>query len=213
MTTRAIGYARVSTSRQADTGQSLAVQTDALRAEAERRGWTFEGVTEEASAKTLRRPILQAALDQLASGAASVLIVHRLDRLGRSLKDVLTIVDRANKEGWALVFTEQDIDTSTSAGRLMLSMLGAVAQFDNELKSERIKEGLANARFQGQRLGRPLEIDGHIVVRMFHLRRDGLSYAAIAERLNADQAPTARGGSWYAATVRTALNARELLDA
>jgi DNA invertase Pin-like site-specific DNA recombinase len=210
MTTKAIGYARVSTAKQADTGHSLEVQTSALQAAAERNGWSFEGLTEEGSGKSLaRRPILQAALQQLAEGAASVLIVHRLDRLGRSLKDVLTIVEKADREGWTLIFTEQSIDSSTSAGRFTLSLFGAVAQFDNELRSERIREGLVQARANGKHLGRPLELAEATVRRIAAMRSEGLTLTAIADALNADGTATARaGGSWYPATVAKALKAR-----
>lgn len=213
MSTKALGYARVSTSRQADTGHSLDLQLAALRAEADRHGWTFEGVTEEGSARSItRRPVLQAALKELASGAASVLIVHRLDRLGRSLKDVLTVVETANRQGWRIVFTEQAIDSSTSTGRLTLGLLGSVAQYDNELRSERIKEGLAEARAKGTRLGRALELDSETVRRLADLRASGLTLQQVADTLNADGTPTARGGSWYPATVAKALKARGGLE-
>lgn len=214
MTQTAIGYARVSTSKQADTGHSLDLQLTALKAEAQRHGWTFEGVTEEGSARSITgRPVLQDALKQLASGAASVLIVHRLDRLGRSLKDVLTIVADAERQGWRIVFTEQSIDSSTSTGRLMLGVLGTLGQYDNELRSERIKEGLAEARGKGVRLGRPLKLSEETASLVADLRASGLTLQAVADRLNADGVPTAHAAAaWYPSSVRAVIKARRTVE-
>lgn len=211
MTLKAIGYARVSTSKQADKGHSLDLQLSALRAEAERHGWLFEGVTEEASARSLnRRPVLEAALKELQQGAASVLIVHRLDRLGRSVRDIVTLSDRATAEGWRLIFTEQAIDSSTATGRLTLGLLASVAQYDNELRSERIKEGLQEARAKGVRLGRRLELEQETAAYVSHLRCSGMTYREVSERLNEEAVPTARLAKWAPATVRQVLLSRSL---
>src|SRR3954454_10459293 len=101
---KAIGYCRVSTGEQVNSGAGLAAQRAALEAEASRRGWNLELVVEDgASAKDLNRPALGAALARLDRGEADVLMVSKLDRLSRSVKDFGGLLDRATKRKWSVL--------------------------------------------------------------------------------------------------------------
>lgn len=137
-----IGYARVSTDEQ-----TTASQLHALRAAG------CDTIFQEQASGAARRPRLAEALDALTSGAA--LVVWRFDRLGRSLPDLLQIVERIEATGAHLVSLTEQIDTSSSAGRMVFHVMGALAQFERDLIRERTKAGLEAAKAAGQRLGRP----------------------------------------------------------
>ena len=99
-----IGYVRVSTDEQADSGLGLAAQRAAMATEAEKRGWTLVEVHEDAeSGKSLDRPGLTEALAAIESGEAAGIVVAKLDRLCRSLKDFAVLMEQAQKDGWNLV--------------------------------------------------------------------------------------------------------------
>lgn len=141
-----IGYARVSTS-----DQSLDAQVDKLQAHG------CERIYREHISGTLReRPQLAEALDYLRPGDS--LVVAKLDRLGRSLSHLLSVVEDLDARGIALVSLGESIDTSTAAGRLLLHVLGSVAQFERDLITERTHAGLAAARSRGRTGGRPSKI-------------------------------------------------------
>jgi len=138
-----IGYARVSRAQAQDT----TVQVEALtRAGAER---IFQ---ETASGGRWDRPELHRLLDQLRPG--DVLLVWKLDRLSRSLKDLLHLLDQLNAREAGFVSLTEHIDTTTPAGRMMLQMVGAFAEFEREMIRERTRAGLETARSQGRIGGR-----------------------------------------------------------
>lgn len=151
-----IGYARTST-----TDQNLAAQIAALKAagcdvirEEQKSGTSLEG-----------RPQLNTILDFIHPGEA--LVVTRIDRLARSLRDLQVIVDRLKAKGAHLYATEQPVDTSTAAGKAFFDMLGVFAEFETNLRRERQAEGIAAARKRGTYKGRPAKIDrGEIVRRL-----------------------------------------------
>jgi DNA invertase Pin-like site-specific DNA recombinase len=203
---RAIGYVRVSTSEQGESGAGLAAQRSAIEAEADRRGFELVDVVEDvASGKDLKRPGVQDALGRLAAGEAAVLVVAKLDRLSRSLLDFAGVVARAEREGWALVALDLGVDTSTASGQLMANVLAAFAEFERKLIGQRTREGLAAKRAAGVRLGRPLSLDPAVRERIRADREAGVSFAAIARGLNADAVPTAHGGAqWHPSSVRAA---------
>lgn len=201
----ALGYVRASTTRQVDEGASLQTQERLIRQAAEARGWDIEIVVEQArSAGSLRgRPALVGALERLDRGQAHALLALRLDRISRSVRDLADMLDRARKKGWSLVTVEADVDTSTPSGEFLWNVLGSAAQFERRLIGARTKEGLAQRRLEGVRLGRPPVLPIETVRLIAHLRSEGLSYARVAARLNAERVPTAHGGQqWYPATVR-----------
>jgi DNA invertase Pin-like site-specific DNA recombinase len=211
---QAIAYTRVSTDGQGESGLGLDAQRTQVVAECERRGWTPQVVVEVASARTLKgRPVLSAALDALDAGEAQVLVVTKVDRVGRSLLDVLRLAERAEANGWHLVVLEANVDTSTPQGRFVLQALGAVAELERGLIAERTKAALRTKRAQGARLGRPVALPLAVRERIAAEHDAGRSLRAIAAGLTADGVPTAQGGAaWHASTVRNVLRSL-VLDA
>lgn len=202
-----IAYIRVSTMEQADSGAGLAAQRAAIAAEATRRGWSIDDLefVEDAgfSAKNLRRPGLSDALDRLKAGEASILLVTKMDRLSRSLLDFAGIMQRAQREGWALVALDSPADLTTPSGEAMAGVMAVFAQLERRLIGERTKAALAQRRAAGVKLGRPRRLPVEVVERIVQARIEKVSYRAIADALTADGVPTAQGGvRWYASTVR-----------
>src|SRR5213079_2780529 len=140
------------------------------------------------------------------AGEASALVVAKLDRLSRSMLDFAKIMNRAQRESWALVALDVAVDSSTPAGEAMANMLATFAQFERRLISQRTKEALAVKRASGVRLGRPPTVPASVVRRIQRQRLRGESLRRIADGLNRSRVPTAQGGAqWYAATVRGVL--------
>ena len=148
---RAAIYARVSTADQTAENQLLQ-----LRAYVEARGWTAtEYVDHGVSGTKDRRPELDRLVADAKRRKVDTLVVWKLDRLGRSLKHLVMLLDELRSLGVAFVSLGESIDTGTPAGRLQLHLLAAVAQFERERIVERVRAGLERARTQGKRLGRP----------------------------------------------------------
>jgi len=204
---RAIGYYRVSTGEQVDSGLGLAAQRKAIEDACKHRGWNLTLASEEAvSGKTATdaRPALGPAVAALDRGEADVLVVSRLDRLSRSVSDFSALLDRADRHGWAVLILDVGVDTTTPTGRMVAQILVAVADWERGIISARTKEALAAKKATGAILGRPdapTEVAAELVEMIATLRRDGLTLQAIADRLNADAVPTPRKGRWHAATV------------
>lgn len=200
-----VGYIRVSTEEQADSGLGLAAQKATIEAECAKRGWTLEAIHEDAqSGKSVaNRPGLAAALEAVEKGSAGGLVVAKLDRLSRSLKDFALLMERAQKKGWNLVACDLGIDLSTPAGELMANIMSSTAQWERKIISLRTKEALAAKRAAGARLGRPRVLPDEVVSRILSDVGKGLGLAAIARQLNVESVPTAHGGAkWYPSTVR-----------
>ena len=162
----ALAYVRVSTAEQVETGASLDAQRATLVVEAERRGWAVEVVADEGkSAKSLNRPGLQSALVRLDAGQADFLMAIRLDRVSRSVSDFAGLLDRAAKKGWDLALLSPNIDTSDPAGRFTANVLASAAQYERELIGVRTREGMAQRRSEGVRLGRPRTTPAEAVAR------------------------------------------------
>jgi DNA invertase Pin-like site-specific DNA recombinase len=211
--TKVIGYLRVSTEEQAMSGLGLADQRAVIGAEAFRRGWDdIAYLSDEGySAKNLSRPAIAEALDMLRKGNASVLVVSKLDRLSRSLLDFATLMDRARREGWQLVVLDLAIDTTVPSGALMANVMAAFAEYERQLIGARTSAALQQLKSQGVRLGRPRTTPIQVVERVVKERASGRTMAAIAEALNAERVPTARGGArWYPSTVKAVLRSAEL---
>lgn len=201
-----VGYVRVSTEEQADSGAGLEAQRRTIRAEAARRGWTLLNVYQDAAAsgKSLTgRPELQAALRAVEGGGAAALVVAKLDRLSRSLVDFAALMDRSRKRGWAMVALDLGVDTTTPSGEMMANVLAVFAQFERRLIGQRTKDALAVRKAQGVKLGRFKGAPADVRARIAQMHAAGESLSAIARQLNADAEPTAQGGElWHASTVR-----------
>ena len=172
------GYARVST-----IDQDFLIQQNALKAAG------CEVVRAEKASGTGRdgRTELQTLLDFLHIG--DTLVVTRIDRLARSIRDLQNIVHELKAKGVALKATEQPIDTSTAAGKAFLDMLGVFAEFETNLRRERQMEGIAAAKEAGVYRGRKPSIDANEVRR---LKAEGLGATEIAKQLGIGRASVYR---------------------
>lgn len=205
------GYVRVSTDEQQKSGAGIEAQRAAVIAEAERRGWEIVEFFEDAgySAKDLKRPAIQVALEALKAGDADALVVAKLDRLSRSMLDFTSLMDRATKEGWALVALDCGMDTTTPAGEAMANVLATFAQFERRLIGQRTREALAIKRDQGVRLGRPPAIPSQVAARIRRRRARGATLRQIADELNKAGVQTAHGGArWRPSSLTSVLNPR-----
>ena len=203
-------YARVSTQMQAEDGMSLGAQEKQLIAAAEQAGYEAVILREEGrSGKSIDgRPVLKQALDDLDSGKAQALYVTRLDRLARSTRDFLSIVDRSHKNGWRLALLDLGLDTATYQGRFVVTIMAAMAEMERGMISMRQKDVHQDRRDQGKvwgvDVGPKSKVDGALREKILVYRDKGLSYRQIAEKLNSDGTPTLRKAKqWYASTVRS----------
>lgn len=204
-TRRLIGYTRVSTREQAEEGHSLAAQRYRLEAYCVAHNCVLIDVCEDAgaTASNLDRPGLQGALMALREGKADGLVVTKLDRLTRSIGDFAELLDEYFRE-YELASLGDNIDTATATGRLVLNVLMSVSQWEREMISERTKEGLAQARRAGVRLGRPR--DGRADARIRELWEGGLrNLSAIARQLDAEGIRPPSAERWSHTAVRMVL--------
>lgn len=176
-----IGYARVSTA-----GQTLDAQREQLA------GAGCSTIFEETiSGAKSKRPELHRALDQLVSG--DVLLVTRLDRLARSTRDLLDIVHTIETKGAQLKsLSDAWADTTTPTGKLILTVLGGLAEFERSLIVERTSEGRARARAAGKRLGRPHKLTPYQRAQAVKMRADGQDNAEIARILGVSRSTISR---------------------
>jgi DNA invertase Pin-like site-specific DNA recombinase len=201
----------VSTDEQAVSGLGLAAQRAAIEAECARRGWTLLAVHEDAlSGKTLNRPGMATALAAVESGAASTIVVAKLDRLSRSLVDFASLMARAQTNHWNLVALDLGIDLATAAGEFMANVMASAAQWERRIIGQRTRDALAVKRSQGVRLGRPQMVAAELVARIRAAHKAGTGWSALARQLNEEAVPTAHGGSkWYPSTVRAVVRSAE----
>lgn len=167
-----VGYARVST-----LDQHPELQVDALEEAGCERIFTDHGV----SGRTVSRPQLAACLDYVRAG--DTLVVWKLDRLGRSLPHLLTTVQQLGDRGIEFRSLTEQLDTTTAAGRLILSVVGAFAAFERDIIAERTRAGLEHARSQGRMGGRPTVMSPEKVDAARRLQADGQSVRGIAAAL------------------------------
>jgi DNA invertase Pin-like site-specific DNA recombinase len=177
-------YARVST-----LDQEPETQLRELRAFVERRGWQLEEahvyVDKGVSGAKDRRPALDRLMAAAKQRKVDVVVVWALDRLGRSLRHLVTTLDELGALGVDLACYTQPIDTTTPAGRLTFGVLGAVAEFERSMVRERVRAGLARARAAGTRVGRPpARVDREQVL---SLRAAGKSLRQIADVVGASK--------------------------
>lgn len=175
-------YARVST-----TDQNCENQLRELRAAANRHGWQIvqEFVDHGVSGAKGKdgRPEFAALHQGIARKDFEMVLAWSVDRLGRSLKDLIEFLQEIHGKGIGLYLHQQGLDTSTPAGKALFGMMGVFAEFERAMIQERVKAGVARAKANGQRLGRPpLSEDRPKVYReILSLRRDGLGMNAIAK--------------------------------
>ena len=175
-----VGYARVST-----TGQSLDVQLDKLR-----EYGCDELFQEKLSGTTATRPKLKECINYLRKG--DTLVVTKMDRLARSTLDLHKIVDGLHRNGVDFKVLDQSIDTSTKEGKLLFTMLAAIAEFETELRKERQMEGIAKAKENGVRFGRQAKLSDEQIAEMRLKRAGGTLIRELMEEYDLSKASVYR---------------------
>mgnify|MGYP002682639673 FL=1 len=172
-------YARVSTDRQ-----STESQLNALREYAGKRAWAIskEYIDEGYTGSNTKRPAFNAMMADARKRKFDVLLVYKLDRLSRSLKDLITTLDDLKSMGIDFISYDNGLDTTTPTGRLIFNVVGAVAEFEKDIIRERVRAGLENAKRKGKRLGRP-PVSSHLVDEAKKLRSEGMSFRQIGKQL------------------------------
>jgi len=222
--TKTIAYLRVSTDKQADHGVSLDAQRAKVEAYASLYDLELVEVIVDAgvSAKTLNRPGLSRALEMLASGEAGALLVAKLDRLTRSVRDLDTLIHK-HLANVALLSVSEQIDTRSATGRMILNVIASISQWEREVIGERTKEAIAVKQAKGEKIGGSMpygyilasdgktlvqggpESEGLDVFRELMARPD-LSLRGIARELTA-RGVKPRGKAWYASGVSNIIRA------
>jgi DNA invertase Pin-like site-specific DNA recombinase len=206
---KAIGYVRVSTDRQAEQGVSLEAQEAKIRAIATVQGADLlEVIDGGESAKNLNRPGLKRLIARVESGKVEAVIIAKLDRLTRSVKDLCSLLELFEKRGVALISVAESLDTASAAGRLAITIMAAVSQWEREAIGERTRDALWHKRTSGERVGNirfgfRLSPDGKhvepdpgeqsVLTEIRHLRQSGYTMRGIAAALNRRALRTRRG--------------------
>jgi site-specific DNA recombinase len=216
------GYVRVSTDRQAELGVSLEAQEAKIRAMATVQGVEIWEVIVDGgeSAKSLNRPGMAKLLALVDAGKVKAVIVAKLDRLTRSVKDLCELLERFERHGVALVSVVESLDTGSAAGRLVLNIMAAVSQWEREAIGERTRDALRHKRNQGERVGNiafgsRLAVDGQhlepdpaeqgVLSEIRRLRHEGTTLRGIAAALNHKALRTRRGTPWRLESVARVL--------
>src|SRR6202166_3546813 len=171
-------YARVSTHDQ----QTLPLQIRAMREYAAKRGWAIVTQIKEIGSGAAQREMRETLLASARRREIDVVLVWRLDRWGRSVADLVSTLHELQHLGVGFVSLTEALDLTTPAGRAMAGLLAVFAEFEREILRERVRAGLAHARQNGQRLGRPVTA-GLQADKARKLHRAGVSKAEIARRL------------------------------
>lgn len=220
--TRTVAYLRVSTVKQADEGVSLEAQRAKVTAYALAMDLDLVAIIEDAgaSAKTLDRPGLTQALGMLRKDRADALLVMKLDRLTRSVRDLGTLVETHFAPGRAaLLSMGESVDTRTAGGRLVLNVLASVSQWEREAIGERTSVALRHMQASGRYIGgaapfgyalegetlAPVEAEQATLARARELRAEGLSLRAVADRLEEEGRCARNGRPFTAEQVRRLL--------
>ncbi len=220
---KTVGYVRVSTEDQAREGVSLAAQEARIRAMAlaTERDLSEIVVDDGESAKSLSRPGLQQVLAAVRAGAVKAIVVLKLDRLTRSVRDLGELLETFAKHDTALISVSESLDTASAAGRLMVNVLGSVAQWEREAISERTAFALTHKRQNGQAYSRtpfgydrkgsalvPNAAQQRALAMVRRMAKDGASLRQIASTLTKRGIAPPRGHQWYASSVRSMLNSK-----
>jgi DNA invertase Pin-like site-specific DNA recombinase len=202
-----IGYCRVSTEEQVASGLGLKAQEQAIQAECESRRLKLCAVyVDDGVCGTVppdQRPGLAKAITALDHGEGSILMVAKVDRLGRSFADLALLTPLAERAGWSIICLNSPLDTSTSSGQAMARMMAVFAALERDLISERTTAALAVKKAQGIQLGKPSRVTPEARKRLKALRAKGCTWQAIADQMNADDIPSGSGvPAWTAAAAR-----------
>ncbi len=231
--TRMIGYARVSTEEQAREGVSMDAQRERLTPYCTAQGYALVALeTDNGTSGSItpgKRPGLARALARIRRGEADGLLALKLDRISRSTRDVLDLVDESRRRGWRLVSVAEQLDTGSAAGRLVLTVLAALSQMEWEQVAERTRMALAELARQGRARSRfapfgfctetgaveitrgsrasliPHPAEHPVLERILDLRNTDVGATAIARALNAAGLTNRSGGNWTRQSVASVL--------
>ena len=219
---KVVGYARVSHTRQLD-GVSLEAQEARIRAYATARGWEISEVLVERgrTGKNMRRPMLERLLVDVKADRVSHVIVFKLDRISRSVVDLLSLLDLFKSKAVSFVSVSEVIDTSSSMGEFVYTLLGAVARLESMQISERTVMALRHKRSQGLKYGKvpwgwiakgeklvPVAAEQRALAEAKRMRQEGTSWSQIGEFLSSRRLTPRGGGEWWPASVRQILMSR-----
>jgi DNA invertase Pin-like site-specific DNA recombinase len=210
---RVCGYARVSTERQADRGVSLDAQMEKIQAMAlvHSAELVHTLVDGGESARSLQRPGMERLLTMVDRREIDAVIVAKLDRLTRSVKDLCTLLERFERRSVTLISVAESLDTGSAAGRLVLNIMTAVSQWEREAIGERTRDALSHKRSHGERVGNirfgfrlsrdgkhvePDPAEQDVLHEIHRLRQGGHSMRRIAAALNGKRFHTRRGSDW-----------------
>jgi site-specific DNA recombinase len=212
-TMRAIGYVRVSTDKQADHGVSLEAQEAKIRAMAIVQGAEIVELIVDGgeSAKNLNRPGMELLLMLVDERKVQTVIIAKLDRLTRSVKDLAELLERFQKRGVSLVSVAESLDTGSAAGRLVINIMTAVSQWEREAIGERTRDAMRHKKSIGQRVGNiaygfrlgenGIHLEPHpeeqaVLSTIRELRSRRCTLRGIAAELNARGWRTRRASAW-----------------
>ena len=209
---QAIGYVRVSTDKQAERGCSLDAQAEKIRAMAVVHGAELLDIIVDGgeSAKSLQRPGMERLLALVDSKKVDTVIIAKLDRLTRSVKDLCVLLEQFERRGVALISVAESLDTGSAAGRLVLNIMTAVSQWEREAIGERTRDAMGHKRRQCERIGN-IAFGYRLAADGVHVEPDDTEQAAlarirelrpsytlreIARDLNEQGLRTRRGSAW-----------------
>jgi len=214
---KAMGYIRVSTEEQSQQGVSLSNQEQKIRAYCSAKDWEITTVIKDegCSGKDLNRPGVQEIIKGCRKRTFDVVVTMKLDRLTRSVKDLGYLVeDVFNKHGIAFSSLQDNFDTSTANGRMVMNILATLAQWERDIISERTRDAMQFMKNSLKLIGAvpfgfnlsgkeliPNPEEMETVSKLIMMKGQGASYQKIAGQLNADFIPAKNGGKWHPKTV------------
>lgn len=212
-----VGYIRVSSDEQAQSGLSLENQKQKILAYAESQDLKVARIYhDDQSAKDLCRPEAQEMLARVESGKVGRIIVFKLDRLTRSVGDLSRLLELFARRGVTLSSVSETLDTASASGRMVVHIIGVISEWERGVISERTRAALSVKRSRGEKLGRVppygWKTSGKKLIKhpeeqcvlksIIEARREGRSFAEIARNLNATGTKPRSGRIWYASTIR-----------
>ena len=225
---KVIGYARVSTDKQVETGVSLDAQVVKIRAMSVLQGSELSDIIVEGeSAKNLNRPGMARLLALVDKREVDAVIVAKLDRLTRSVKDLCELLELFERKHVALISVAESLDTGSAGGRLVITIMGAVSQWEREAIGERTRDAMGHKRSQGERVGNiafgyrlapdgvhvePDDVEQAAIAGIRGLRASGRTLRQIAADLNQEGRRTRRGSAWRLESVARVVQSASLLQ-
>lgn len=213
-----VGYIRVSTKEQAETKLSLTHQEEKIRALALAHDLPLARIFNDAaeSAKDLNRDAIQELLREVEKGQIGHVVIYKLDRLIRNVENLGYLLRLFEEHGVTLSSVQESLDTSTASGRMVVNLLGMIAQWERETIAERTQAALDVKRRQGEKLGGivpygyrarqgklvPHDAEQRVLRGILKARSGGRGYQDIAEALDGQGVKPRKGRRWYASTVR-----------